>query len=418
MSGGFCYCGNEERFEMGNPKKQEQISGVVSWYSNGVQQPTGYGQQSWEVVTRMKRHGIDVASISNYGREGVNGTVDTPYGKIPEYARGLDPYSNDSTPVNHAHHLEKFPNKPSLMVTLADVWILNNPEFDKIPKIASWVPLDHVSMPPAVKRWLEKDNVLPIAMAPFGVEQMSEVGIESTYIPHAIDTNIFKPTDKIAGQNTRRFLNLKDDDFLIVVNSANKANKSIHRKAFAELLMAFSMFRKKVPNAYLYIHTEPTGVFGGFHLPRLAAACGLSMDLVLFPNPIDYRFGYEREQLAALYTAADVALQVSYGGGFELPLMEAQACGTRAISTSWSGPKDLVAEDGFLVQGQLFWDEAQLAWFKIPSIAGIHQAICDAYDYAQEHGSHSETSRKFAKEFDAEKVWLEKWVPFLKANLA
>jgi hypothetical protein len=52
------------------------------------------------------------------------------------------------------------------------------------------------------------------------------------------------------------------------------------------------------------------------------------MDSVLFPNPIDYRFGYEREQLAALYTTADVALQVSYGGGFELPLMEAQACGT------------------------------------------------------------------------------------------
>jgi glycosyltransferase involved in cell wall biosynthesis len=141
------------------------------------------------------------------------------------------------------------------------------------------------------------------------------------------------------------------------------------------------------------------------------------MDSVLFPNPIDYRFGYEREQLAALYTAADVALQVSYGGGYELPLMEAQSCGTRTISTSWSGPKDLVAEDGFLVQGQLFWDEAQLAWFKIPSIAGIHQAICDAYDYAQEHGSHSETSRKFAKEFDAEKVWLEKWVPFLKEHL-
>jgi glycosyltransferase involved in cell wall biosynthesis len=402
---------------MGNPKKTEKIDGVVTWYSNGISQPTGYGQQSYEVVSRMKRHGIDVATVTNYGREGVNGYVDTPYGKVYEYARGLDLYSNDSTPVAWEHHGTKHPGKTNLLVTLADVWILTNPAFAKIPKIASWVPLDHVSIPPAVKGWLEKDNVSPIAMAPFGVEQMAEVGIESTYIPHAIDTHVFKPTELLAGQKTRRFLNLKDDDFLVVVNSANKANKSIHRKAFAELLYGFAMFRKKVPNAYLYIHTEPTGVFGGFHLPRLAAACGLPMDAVLFPNPIDYRFGFEREDLAAIYTAADVVLQVSYGGGFELPIMEAQACGTRVISTNWSGPKDLVADDGFLVQGQLFWDEAQVAWFKIPSIAGIYQALSDAYDTTQAEGSHSEVSREFAKQFDAEKVWLEKWVPFLKANL-
>ena len=403
---------------MGNPAKQQKINGVVTWYSNGISQPTGYGQQSWEVVTRMKRHGIDVASVTNYGREGVNGTVDTPYGKIPEYARGLDLYSNDSTPVAHAHHVGQHPDKPSLLMTLADVWILNNPEFAKIPKIASWTPLDHVSMPPAVKAWLEKDNVVPIAMAPWGVEQMAEVGIESTYIPHAIDTHIFKPTEDIAGQKTRRFLNLKDDDFLVVVNSANKANKSIHRKAFAELLMAFAMFRKKVPNAYLYIHTEPTGVFGGFHLPRLAQACGLPMDAVLFPNPIDYRYGFERKDLSAIYTAADVVLQVSYGGGYELPIMEAQACGTRVISINWSGPKDLVADDGWLVGGQLFWDEAQLAWFKIPSIGGILKALEESYDETQAKGSHSEIAREFAKQFDAEKVWLEKWIPFLKEHLA
>jgi hypothetical protein len=403
---------------MGNPKKQEQISGVCSWYSNSITQPTGYGQQSWEVVTRMKRHGIDVATISNYGREGVNGHTDTPYGKVPEYARGLDMYSNDSTPVAHAHHVEKHPNKPSLLITLADVWILNNPEFAKIPKIASWVPLDHVSIPPAVKAWLSKDNVVPIAMATFGVEQMNEVGIESTYIPHAIDTHTFKPTDTIAGQNTRRFLNLKDDDFLIVVNSANKANKSIHRKAYAELLLAFSTFRKKVPNAYLYIHSEPTGIFGGFHLPRLAAACGLPMDAVLFPNPIDYRFSFEKHDLAAIYTAADVCLQVSYGGGYELPIMEAQSCATRTISINWSAPKDLVAEDGWLIGGQMFWDEAQLAWFKVPSIHSIVLALEDAYEVTKEKGSHSEISREFAKQFDAEKVWLEKWIPFLKEHLA
>jgi len=98
--------------------------------------------------------------------------------------------------------------------------------------------------------------------------------------------------------------------------------------------------------------------------------------------------------------------------------MEAQSCGTRVISINWSAPKDLVAEDGWLIGGQMFWDEAQLAWFKVPSIHSIILALEDAYEVHKEKGSHSEISREFAKQFDAEKVWLEKWVPFLKEHLA
>lgn len=402
---------------MGNPKKQEKLDGVVSWYSNSITQPTGYGQQGYEVVSRMKRHGLEVAAISNYGREGVNGFVETAHGKIPEYARGMDVYSNDSAPVAHAHHVSQYPNKPSALFTLFDTWVLSNPEFDKINKIISWVPLDHISIPPGVKKWLDKPNVVPVAMSPFGLEQMQEVGIKGHYIPHAIDTHVYKPTHKLAGQSVRSFLGLNDDDFLVVVNSANKANKSIHRKAFAELLMAFSIFRKKVPNAYIYIHTEPTGIAGGFHLPRIAAACGLPQEAVLFPNPIDYRFGFEPKDLAAIYTTADVAVQLSYGGGYELPIMESQACGTRVISVNWTGPKDLVAEDGWLVQGQLFWDEAQVAWFKIPNIGSVVNALEEAYTTAKEKGGHSDISREFAKQFDAETVWLDKWLPFLKEEL-
>ncbi len=58
-------------------------------------------------------------------------------------------------------------------------------------------------------------------------------------------------------QDGREFLGVKEDDFLVVMNAANKANKSIHRKAFAEAFMAFAMFRQTHPNAYLYVHTEP-----------------------------------------------------------------------------------------------------------------------------------------------------------------
>ncbi len=62
--------------------------------------------------------------------------------------------------------------------------------------------------------------------------------------------------------------------------------------------------------------------------------------------------GIRRRSLAALYSAADVLLAPSYGEGFGVPTVEAQACGTRVIGSGWAATADLVAEDGWLVEGQ------------------------------------------------------------------
>lgn len=396
--------------------KAEQLDLTVTTFSNSPYQPTGYGMQIGQLVDNLAKHGVNVGHVSNYGLEGNNSTHKTPYGEVPHYARGYEPMSQDALAVAHKMQMVK-KDWNDYILTLCDVWVLK-PEMwptEEFPNIISWVPLDHISMPPAVKRWLEKDNVTPIAMSPFGMEQLNDVGIEGIYIPHSVDTvSTFKPTEKIGKQNAREFLGVGEDDFLVVMNAANKANKSIHRKAFAEALMGFAVFRQKVKNAYLYIHTEPKGIYGGFHLPRLAEACGLDMSSVIFPDPIDYRLGIDPKDLAGFYSAADVALQVSLGGGFEIPVIEAQACGTRVITTDWTGPRDLVAEDGFKVSGQLFWDEAQLAWWKVPSIASIAQQLENAYEVSKANGRHSETSRKFAQQFDNAKVWNHSWLPYLK----
>jgi len=396
--------------------KPEKLDLTITTWSNSPYQPTGYGMQIGILLDYLVKHGVNAAHVSNWGLEGNNSTYKSAFGEIPHYARGYDPMSQDALAVAHKIQTTKSEHKDYIL-TLGDVWTLKSEIWpsNEFERILSWVPLDHISMPPAVKRWLDKDNVTPIAMAPFGLQQLEEVGIKGHYIPHSIDTvSTFKPTEKIGKQNAREFLGVGDDDFLIVMNSANKANKSIHRKAFAEALMAFSAFKQKVPNAYLYIHTEPKGIYGGFHLPRLAEACGLDMNSVIFPDPVDYRVGIDPTDLAGFYTAADVCLQLSLGGGFEIPVIEAQACGTRVIATDWTGPKDLIAEDGFRVSGQLFWDEAQSAWWKTPSIASIIKQLENAYDVVKEKGRHSETSRKFAQQFDSAKVWNHYWLPFLK----
>jgi len=350
-----------------------KLKGAVSVMSNSPYLPTGYGIQAGYLVDRLKRDGVDVAALSNYGLDGIKGTLETPYGEIPHYARGFDAYSNDVICMNHAHHVANA-NKASkthlkdVLVTLYDVWVLQGKAYDNINQIVSWTPLDHITIPPAVLGWLQKTNVLPVAMSPHGKRQMEENGLECEYIPHAVDTKVMKPTATVNGVSTRKFMNVNDDDFIVGMNAANKASGLVHRKAFAENLMAFSIFAKNRPDAKLYLHTDPFGGAGGWNLFILCESLGLKHDQVIFPDIADFRYGISQEVLAGFYTAMDVMLTPSFGEGFGVPTIEAQACGTPIIGSNWAATPDLVSEDSYLVDGQPTWDSGQNAWWQTPSI--------------------------------------------------
>jgi glycosyltransferase involved in cell wall biosynthesis len=73
------------------------------------------------------------------------------------------------------------------------------------------------------------------------------------------------------------------------------------------------------------------GSFGGWKLDHLLTACGLTKDQVIFCDQVAYRYGYSQAELAAFYTAMDVYLAISYGEGFGVGTIEAQACGTPVI---------------------------------------------------------------------------------------
>ena len=393
--------------------KKEKLNGAVSLWSNSYNAPTGYGQQATHLLDSLAKSGLDVQMLSNYGLEGVPGTIQTAHGKVPHFPRGIDLYSNDAGPVDHQNFIAQNPDKPNLFISLYDVWVMQSPLYDKFP-IASWVPLDHVTMPPKVEQWLRKPNVTPIAMAPHGVRQMTAKGIECEYVPHAVDTKVYKPTFEIGKHAINDYLGIKPDEFLIGVVAANKASGLVHRKAFSELLMAFSIFSKEQPDALLYLHTDPHGLAGGWNLIKVLQSLGIPKDKVLLPNPQDYRFGMAKKDLAAIYTRMDVLLAPSYGEGFGVPAVEAQACGTRVIGSNWAATPDLISEDSWLTDGQPTWDAGQDAWWQTPNIPSLVNALREAYK--AERGT-SQVAIDFAKQFDIETVWDNHWVPVLKKLL-
>lgn len=387
----------------------EKLKGAVSLASNSPGMPTGYGNQSKLLLERMVRHGLETAVISNYGQEGKPGTANIAGKSIPVYNRQFDLYSLDVIPLHTRNFSEKHPDLQHVLFTLYDVWVYNNLEYQD--PIVSWVPLDHITAPPAVLQFLKRDNVTPITMAPHGQRQLEAQGIQSIYIPHGIETKVYKPDNKIKGQTFREMMGIEESDYLVGMVAANKSNGSIHRKAFAENLLAFSLHLKKYPDSYLYIHSEPTKGFGGFDLAVILKMVGIPKKNVFIPDLYELRTGFDEEYMRAMYSSLDVLLSTSYGEGFGIPTVEAQACGTRVITSNFAASADLASEDSWKIDGQPFWDEAQASFFSIPSVNGTVRALEDSYNNAR---GHSDKAVEFAKQFDVDHVWKWHWMPFLR----
>ena len=391
-----------------NPARSEKLKATISVFSNSPGQPTGYGQATDALVKLLKRQGADVAALSNYGHEGINTIYKTEYGEIPIYARGADIYSNDVAPAHHKHWKAMNADQPDLMITLYDVWVLKSKAFDTIP-IASWTPIDHNPVPPGVLEWLKKENVTPLAMSKFGLEQINKAGLEGHYIPHSIDTKVFKPTTHILDQTVEEFMGFGNDRFVVGMNAANKASGILHRKAFGENMMAFAMFCRKYPDAMLYIHTD-AGSQHGWNLMALGHMLGIPADNLTFPDPLAYKYGMTQEMLAGIYSSFDVLLATSYGEGFGIPTIEAAACGVPVVVSNFAASPELVGE-GWAIGGQPLYDPSQNSFWHIPAVPEIYAALEEAYKRGK---GKSAKAIEFAQQFDHEKVWQNNWMPVLR----
>lgn len=396
-------------------QRQEVTHGVTPlralWASNAPFAPTGYGVQTAQVVQRMTADGHEVAVACNFGLQG----SETEWNGIKLYPTGVSPYSDDILTA-HSQHWSSGSDLPSLVITLFDVWALKNPSIAHIPRIGSWVPIDHKPAPPDVSEWLRRPNVMPIAMSKFGAEMMSLDGIEHLYAPHAFDGRYFKPTpsfDDALGQKIRGrdIMQVEDESaFVVMMNSANKG-RTPPRKSWGENLLAFAIFAQNKPDAILYLHTDESAALGGVDLHALIRACGIREEQVRFVNQYAYRMGLPQQALAALYTDADVLLATSAGEGFGVPVIEAQACGTPVIVSNWTAQPELVG-DGWVVDGQPLWDSFQNSWFFTPHVGQIVRALEEAYE--RDRGKPSADALKFAEQYEADRVYTEHWRPVLE----
>jgi glycosyltransferase involved in cell wall biosynthesis len=246
-------------------------------------------------------------------------------------------------------------------------------------------------------------------MSRFGQNALAEQGVESTYIPHALE-KVWKPTPSAV----RRQMKVSDDAFLVMMNAANVGNAEVDRKAWSVNLRAFADFARDHDDAVLYLNTDPTG---GFPIPKFPDHLKLDPDRWRFTDIGGYRSGFiPQSTIAECYTAADVLLAASMGEGFGLPVAEAMACGTPAIVTDFSAQPEIVGDTGWKVGFEPWYDKAAGADLALPHHTEIRDALEEAYaergtKAADRRGSRALNLARHS--YDADRVFNDYWRPFL-----
>lgn len=377
----------------------------VSFYSNSCHVPSGYGQQAAQVVHRLVKSGHQPALISNHGAAVM---MNCAHGH-PIFPEGLLKYSGDAAP----QQMKQWAGPDGIGIILFDAWALM-PWSDNFAglKTAVWAPIDHTPATPASIEFLKAHDRHAIAMSRHGEREMLKAGLSRdrvSYIPHAIETMVFN--DK--GRGIRKDLGVPDDAHLSLMVAANRGRLPI-RKAFAQNLQAWWNVAKDHPEMYLLLHTEPLGLSEGMNLPRFINQIGADAQRVRYPEPNAFRNGIPNEALAAIYSAADCLLASSYGEGYGVPTVESQACGTPVIVGDGSAQPELCGPHGKIVDGYDDWDEYQAAFWRVPSVASITQALEENYQETKAGKVDRAAIVAWAQQYDADKIFADLWVPFIQ----
>jgi glycosyltransferase involved in cell wall biosynthesis len=370
--------------------------------SNTPMAPTGYGTQIAQLGLRALAAGHDFSVAANYGAP-----VNMEWNGIKIYAEGLLKYANDSGPENIALAARE---PGAFGLTLFDVWTGVADAWHELPLVC-WVPVDHSPVPRRVAEWCIKGgNKYIVAMSKNGEQLLLEAGVPRdrlTYIPHAIDRTIWNPEVK----PMRETLRVPEDAHLTIITAMNKGK----RKSFPEMLTAWTMFAHAYEDAYLYLHTDKWGHMDGINLIPLLKALNAPEARIRWVNSTQMRAGVPAETVARLMRSSDVLLLASRSEGFGLPVIEAQAVGTPVIVTDHTAQPELVRLYGQVVDGQLHWEDFHEAFSKIPNVLSIFDALESNYRLTKSGSVNRQTLAATMEEYDADKVYAEKWEPLFQS---
>lgn len=226
-------------------------------------------------------------------------------------------------------------------------------------------------------------------------------------VPHGVDTKKFYPLSADQKKEFREKYFGKHASKFIIAN----INRNQHRKDIPATFFAFMEYKKKNPNAFLYLHMAPIDHMG-WDLRAFAWGTGLKegKDFGFPPKRVvqvdgkDYDvYDTDIDTLNKIYNACDVYLTTTRGEGWGLSVTESMACrlpvicplNTSLFEITDNGRRAYVLENQYpvasradnIIRGQIDPDEAAATLDEVctdlQTYSGkLTQKVDAAYNYA------------------------------------
>ena len=153
-----------------------------------------------------------------------------------------------------------------------------------------------------------------------------------SYVPHGINSDLFKPVD-VPEDFKKRIFGDKEYDFVLYWN-----NRNIRRKQPMDAMLAFDEFRQTLTpeqqeKVCMLMHTEPVQEHGT-DLPTFVDHCMPDSKVIFIPDK------FNEIELNYLYNLADVTINLASNEGFGLATAESVMAGTPIIVNVTGGMQD------------------------------------------------------------------------------
>ena len=227
------------------------------------------------------------------------------------------------------------------------LWFMTDPRFyiwlwEMEDEIRSLVPVvyyhvwDNYPYPTFNKNYYDScDVIATISKVTDDIVKTVSPDTESVYIPHAVNSEVFKPLDKEVIKKARQDAGIKQEQTLFFWN-----NRNARRKQSGSLIFWFKDFLDKVgkDSAVLLMHTY-TKDQAGQDLEAIVSHLGLTNGEIKFSTA-----KIPPDQLSLMYNIADCTVNIADAEGFGLSSLESLSCGTPVINTMTGGLQEQVTD--------------------------------------------------------------------------
>jgi len=233
--------------------------------------------------------------------------------------------------------------QPDIHFTLLDTFMVypwyNDIDFSPAKTIFYYPSDGEPFLPGGVCDSVLRKMSVSVAMSKHGQRQVKEYHkMDTEYIPHACDHNLFSPMTDEEKHQLRIKWGLVDK-YVVGCVARNQPRKMMDRA-----IKAFAKFARDKEDVVFLLHMDPQDRAAAFDINKLVLELGIQ-NKVLYTG-VRYFQGFPYEFMREIYNLFDVFLLLTSGEGFGVPIIEAMSCEIPVVVTDYTTSYELIEEDG------------------------------------------------------------------------